>query len=120
MSHGDILSGNISNAKDVNTSQYKSSTGDHGDCDTSIDPCSGEEMADCDSPGWKSVCAHYGPGVHECMCKIGWVGDGTICADTDECGSSPCEHGACTESSCDGGAVEPQSAKLHPLHPSTL
>ena len=64
MSHGDTISGNISNAKDVNTSQYKSSTDDHGDCDTSIDPCSGEEMADCDFPGWKSVCAHYGPGEH--------------------------------------------------------
>eukprot|EP01043_Picozoa_sp_COSAG02_P014699 COSAG02_NODE_610_length_19566_cov_39.049622_14_plen_2310_part_01 len=85
----------------VAVSLWNSSTHFHGPCDISIDPCSAAEMHDCDDVH-KSACEHVGPGLHTCLCRIGWQGNGTHCYDIDECQSSPCENGGvCTESNCD-------------------
>ena len=69
-------------------------------CDLARNLCeSGED--DCNI---NAVCLYTDPGMHNCICNDGWVGNGQNCTDIDECASSPCQHnGTCTESSTDSG-----------------
>merc|ERR1711871_1819961 len=73
-------------------------------CENVIDMCARSED-DCAPPVNNistSLCTHTGPGQHNCTCLPGWIGDGTICVDADECASNPCQNGAvCTESTSD-------------------
>jgi hypothetical protein len=67
-------------------------------CEIVRDLCELDED-DCDPNN--AQCTHDGPGLHTCTCNIGWEGDGTTCADIDECESSPCQNGGvCTQSDC--------------------
>jgi Notch-like protein len=71
-------------------------------CENPINVCSYLED-DCDP--LYATCHHLGPGHHECVCVVGWYGDGATCNDVNECASDPCLNGAtCTESSCDASS----------------
>jgi hypothetical protein len=70
--------------------------GEH--CENEIDVCvAGDD--DCDT--LYASCQHTGPGLHDCICLVGWEGDGHTCSDIDECLSEPCQNGGvCTQSAC--------------------
>jgi hypothetical protein len=98
--------------------------GEH--CDQSINPCSRDELRDCDgSPNTptntdpdalpNTICEHIGPGLHTCTCRVGWqcndpppLGQctGSVCDDIDECDSSPCQNGAACSDSNTNQAVQ--------------
>jgi len=64
-------------------------------CDLDINEC-GVQTDMCNA---NALCINN-DGSYTCECKSGWQGDGvgpTGCEDIDDCGSSPCEQGDCSD-----------------------
>uniref|UniRef100_A0A8C5HT66 Nidogen-1-like n=1 Tax=Gouania willdenowi TaxID=441366 RepID=A0A8C5HT66_GOUWI len=57
-----------------------------------VDHCQGESH-DCDIPE-RAVCSYTGGSDYVCYCRQGFVGDGRLCQDVDECQQDRCHHEA--------------------------
>ena len=58
-----------------------------------VDECA-EDQDTCDA---NATCTNV-PGSFECTCNPGYMGQGQVCTNTDDCSPNPCQHsGTCTD-----------------------
>lgn len=62
-------------------------------CGKDIDECSDHARFQCS----KHARCENTKGSYECKCETGYFGDGLTCEEIDDCASSPCAHGKCTD-----------------------